>query len=423
MTRALSKKLITEAVAAGTAGKTYVMLWDSSPKGLGLRIRRGGGSSWLFRYRTKDAARTAPVKSLTLGNWPELSVESARALALGHAAKIAAGGDPGADLRQRKLRERSTVGPALNDYENSLERRHIVNRKLVMSILRKGFEPVISSEIETLGLRTIVGLIDRIATTRHKRKDGTVYTTPGTAAEFKKLASGFLGWAALQGMAPGNVLGGYRAQKQSREQKLAKSARQGRALTDSEIVAVWNAASSMRSFGALVQAGLLTGMRRNELAGLRWTDITDDVITITEDKTKQGREHKVPLSSVMKEVLAAQQARSTGRLVFPSDITGSAMSGWSKMLPRLVKVSGVPFRLHDLRRTTRTMMSRLGVSEAVAEAAIGHAKTGLVAIYDKHDHLEERRAAFEAVGQHIASLIGGDGGDSTASNVVVLRRG
>ena len=51
----LTRKLIETALAAGPGNRPYVMLWDNSPKGLGLRIRRGG-ASWVYRYRLKERA-------------------------------------------------------------------------------------------------------------------------------------------------------------------------------------------------------------------------------------------------------------------------------------------------------------------------------------------------------------------------------
>ena len=81
------------------------------------------------------------------------------------------------------------------------------------------------------------------------------------------------------------------------------------------------------------------------------------------------------------------------------------MSGWSQMVGRLVERSGVDFRLHDLRRTCRTLMSRAGVLEEVAEMAIGHVKQGLVGLYNKDDLWARRVDAFERVDAHIAGVI------------------
>ena len=111
---ALTKKSIEAAIAAGTGGKPYVMMWDAKVSGLGLRIRRGGNASWLYRYRTKISMGSAP-STLTLGKWPTLAVEAARVLALGQPARIAAGGNPAVELRQEKLRVRSGIGAALDE--------------------------------------------------------------------------------------------------------------------------------------------------------------------------------------------------------------------------------------------------------------------------------------------------------------------
>lgn len=422
--KTITKKAVETAIATGPGGKPYIMLWDSGVAGFGLRIRANGGASWLLRYRPKNAARGAPVKSMTLGVWPAMTVEAARALALGHVGKIALGGDPADELRQARARSRSIVGAALDDYAMSLAQRHIVKADEVMASLRRGFAPEINSEIGDLDVRTLVGLVDRIATTKRKRKDGTSYTVPGAAAEFRKNARAFLGWAALKGLVKFNALAGYRAPAKSRMERRIGKLRSGRALDDREIVAVWDAAESMGAFGALVRLGVLTGLRRNELAELRWSDIRDGMIVIPEGRTKTGREHRVPVTETMQSVLAALPGSTKGALVFPSAVTGSAMAGWSKLTPKLAKASGVSFRLHDLRRTCRTIMSRLGVSEAVAEAAIGHARAGLIATYDKHDLWNERVAAFEAVSAHVARIVAAPvpGDTGALTNVVPLTR-
>ena len=410
MRKPLTKKLVEAAIEAGVpAGQAHVMVWDASPSGFGLRIRKGGGASWLYTYRPKGSPRGTAARVMTLGTWPTLSVDAARTLAIELAGKVAGGSDPAKELKQQKARERSVVGQALDDYQKSLEQRRIVNTRLVMAALRQGFAPVLGNDLDTLGLRDVVGLIDRIANRKHRRKDGTIVTTPGAGREFRKLAHGFLGWAALQGLTPANVLAGLRTPKQSREEKRARKAREGRALDDREIAAVWNASLDMGAFGALVRMGILTGLRRNELAELRWTDVRDDMIVVPDHRTKMGKEHRIPLTSTMKANLRTE-IRSANGLVFPSAVTDNVMSGWSKMLPKLVEASGVSFRLHDTRRTTRTLMSRLGVDEATAELAIGHSRGGLVAIYDKHARWNERVEAFERVSNHVAAMIAGDSG-------------
>jgi hypothetical protein len=75
-----------------------------------------------------------------------------------------------------------------------------------------------------------------------------------------------------------------------------------------------------------------------------------------------------------------------------------------KLVPGLA-----PWRFHDLRKTARTGLSRLRVAPHIAELVIGHAVTGLMKIYDRHDYLDDKRAALCAWERHLAGVLGGEG--------------
>src|SRR5262244_3595728 len=80
------------------------------------------------------------------------------------------------------------------------------------------------------------------------------------------------------------------------------------------------------------------------------------------------------------------------------------------LVAKLQQASGVDFRLHDLRRTARTLMSKLHVPEDIAELAIGHVRADLIARYNKDDAWAGRRDAFTKVSDHVAALIGARAG-------------
>ena len=170
-----------------------------------------------------------------------------------------------------------------------------------------------------------------------------------------------------------NPLAGLRRPRLSRAERL-EAIERARALSDAEMYVVWHAAASMGTFGGLVQLALLTAMRRGELSGLRWSDVKDDRIILQAQQTESGVAHEVPLTDLMREVLAAQP-RTVSPLVFPSRRTNSRIRGCDKLVNSLIKSSAVNLTLHDTRRTTRTLMSRLGVMDDVAELAIGHQRT------------------------------------------------
>jgi integrase len=193
-----------------------------------------------------------------------------------------------------------------------------------------------------------------------------------------------------------------RRPKASRAERL-ESASKGRALDDAAIRTLWASAGAQGPLGGLLQLAMLTGLRRSELSGLRWASVLEDRIVIAAEHGKTGVAHSVPLTTAMSRVLEAQP-RTTSSLVFPG--RGNVrLAGWSKSVPHASAVSGVDFKLHDLRRTTRTLMSRLGVAEDVAELSIGHVRRGLLATYNKDEAWTARVDAFERVSSHIAEVL------------------
>jgi integrase len=212
------------------------------------------------------------------------------------------------------------------------------------------------------------------------------------------------------GRASHNVLAGLRRPKRSRAERLRAASNGGRALSDDETRQLWQAAGeNFGSFGALVRLALLTGLRRGELAQIeRARDLLADRIVVQPEHAKTGA-REVPLTELMRQVIAGSPV-STSKLLFPSAVTGGRIKGWTKLVANLRQASGVNFRLHDLRRTARTLMSRLGVPEDIAELAIGHVRADLIARYNKDEAWEGRRDAFVRVSDHVATLIGARAG-------------
>ena len=114
---------------------------------------------------------------------------------------------------------------------------------------------------------------------------------------------------------------------------------------------------------------------------------------------------KTDLVALQLEV-AAGNVLSLQQEDFPGSVTNGVMTGWGWLKTELIREAGAGhFTLHDMRRTCRTLMSRLGVVESVAELAIGHVKEALVATYDFNTQWNARCDAFDRVSGHIGGLI------------------
>jgi integrase len=418
-------------------GTGQIMLWDAIVSGFGVRCLPGGSKTFVFRYRPHGGGRSVNPRLLKLGAFPSISLDDARAAARIHAGNVAKGKDPARQLAEERRRERATLGKLLAEdgpYELHLKERGLVNVKTALSSLRRGLKAHMATDVALLSRNDIVTAIDAL----------TKLGKPGAAASLRKFSRTFCEWTVAQGLAKFNPMAGLRAPSRTRHQRLQDAEDKGKALSDAELIMVWRAAQAIQdrsergervagAFGGLVQLALLTGMRRGELSQLqrerhiltgdRAIDnrgIDGERIHLPKAITKTVADHDIHLTALMRAVIAAQP-RGSSALLFPSSRTGGRLKGWTKMVAALRADSGVDFGLHDLRRTVRTLMSRLGVAEDIAELAIGHQRADLVARYNKDTAWRARAEAFEKVSTHINGLLVEAADDR--SNVIAMHRG
>jgi integrase len=373
-----------------------------------LRVR-GNRKTVLVQYRDAsgkqrwylvcDAASVAPK-----------DIEEAVEIVRGRLAK---GGDPAGERKAETKRARARLEPALDAYEADLERRHVVQRKMVMSLLRREMlRPLGNVDLATL---TRNDLVERIAAVEASGR-------PGAAQDLRKNAAVFLGWCADTGRITVSPLAGWRRQRKTRAQRLN---RPGRALEDWEIRPLCEAfAATGWPFGPYLEMLLLLGQRRTETALMRWRDLDlrNGVWTVPAKVTKSGREHKVPLPPVAIEIVQDLPRLARCDLVFPGR-HGKPMSGWRY---RLMPVYGrtraarmAPWTPHDLRRTMRTGLGRLGVDRIVSELLLNHAVSDeLAQVYDRGDYWQKRVEAAGQWADHVVAQA-----NVATGKVVRMRRG
>ena len=390
----LAETMIAGAALAPDQKKAW--LWDTLVTGFGVRLRSGGSKTFWYQYRP-PGGRSVTARMIRIGAWPSISVNDARKVARAHAGAVALGANPAAEREETERRIGSTLRQLLaadGEYERHLKRRQIVNTKVVMSGLTRGLAGLMSKDVKDI---TRQDFVTAITTIEDAGK-------PGAAEDLRKFARTFCEWCVARGLTTANVMAGLRRPKQTRAEKLARRKRKPRALADHEIVAVWNACQGRGSFGNVIRLLLLSGARRGEIAKLERQRILSDRLVLPPQHTKMGEPHEVSLSDLMRGVIASQP-KTTSRLVFPSEKTGGHIQGWTKLVAGLQKDSGAMFTPHDLRRTCRTLMSRLGVADDIAELAIGHQREGLERLYDFDQALQLRCDAFAKVTDHIARLL------------------
>jgi integrase len=179
-----------------------------------------------------------------------------------------------------------------------------------------------------------------------------------------------------------------------------------RVLTDSELVAVWNAAVELGwPSGDAVRLLILTGARRAEISELKWSEIHGNTIKLSGARTKNAEPHDIPLSEAALSVLAQIPRVVGSEFVFVNPLRSGA---WSNAKLKLSAANVPQWRIHDLRRTVATGLQKLGVNLQTIEAVLGHAsgsRSGVVGVYQRHSFDAEKRAALEAWGAHVMALV------------------
>jgi integrase len=154
---------------------------------------------------------------------------------------------------------------------------------------------------------------------------------------------------------------------------------------------------------------MLTGQRVGEIANLRrpWINEKQRLITLPEWLTKNSKEHVFPYGDLVAELLDKIPRRNDTELLFPCRISAERpISGWSKFKKGLD--DGVPgWRLHDLRRTYRSIHGQIGTLPEIGERLINHAaavQTDVEAIYDRWHYIPQMQKAAEAFEEHFISV-------------------
>jgi integrase len=189
-----------------------------------------------------------------------------------------------------------------------------------------------------------------------------------------------------------------------------------RILTDDEIRAVWKAADVMEGpFGCLVQFLLLTAARRNEAAHLTRDELSGADWTLPAARNKVNVDLMRPLSPAAQLILEKLPRIGKRGLLFTTN-GRVPIGGYSRYKRLLDEASGVTgWRLHDLRRTARSLMGRAKVPTDHAEQCLGHVLPGVRGVYDRYEYHAEKKQAYEALAALIERIV------NPQKNVIPLR--
>ena len=392
------------------------LIVDTKVDGFVARKLPSGKVSYGFRYRGRD--RKQWWLSLGVHGQSGVTADTARAQAKVYQGKVAGGKDPGAEKQaerdkaeKAKRAGKNTVGAVLDlfiaRHVKGLRSAKTIERSLEVYVRPR----IATKSIYELRRKDIVEMLDAI------EDDDKAVTADRVLAYIRKA---FNWYAARDDEFTPPIVRGMARTKPSERART-------RALADDEICSLWTALESTESpepFRNIVRVLLLTAQRRDEIGLMRAEEIDGDTLVIPAERYKTGIPNAVPLT---KEARRWIGDRKTGYLFSTTD-GRKPFSGYSKakreldaVIAKERKADGLKpmpaWRLHDLRRTARSLMSRAGVSSDVAEMVLGHKLQGVRGVYDRHSYASEKREALEKLAGLVALIL-----KPPADNVVKLER-
>ena len=371
---------------------------DPGRRGFQVRVFPSGQKSFQFRYHHHGITRR-----LTLGPYPAVALAEAH-FAHAEAVKLLSLGRDPFTIRL-SAREQDTSAGTVGELAEEFVQRYVLRQHKHPEQVQQMLDANVllhwrRRRAQDITPRDVTLLLDRIV------DRGSPIMANRVAATVSQMFK-FGVQRGLLNASPCVALQRPGGREKSRE----------RILTEAEVLTVWQRLDGTRTTLATQTALrllLITAQRRGELARAQWKDIdfATALWTIPAEHAKNGRMHRVPLSSLALELLNELKTRGTGTVwLFPSaKQNGSAMIEQS--LSRAVRNNeehfGIPhFTLHDFRRTAASMMTMLGIPRLHVSKVLNHADEGITAVYDKHDYLPEMRKALETWADYLAAIVSG----------------
>jgi integrase len=383
-------KLTKSAIDALPIPESDLVYWDTGCPGFGVKVTPTGRKVFVVLYRTGGAG--SRLRKFTIGPYGRVTLHQARVAA----QKVFAAKLEGRDLagEKRETKRRIVTDQVADLLETYIAQHVSQNRSAgeISRLLRREVgKPWGTRSIYEIRKRDVVEVISAI------EQRGA----PVAANKALKSIKTFLRWCVGRAVLDQSPAEGVPLP--------AKEVARDRVLADEELARVIMAAREIGGpYGGIVELLALTGQRRDEVAGATSgeLDIGQGVWTLPKGRTKNAKEHVVHLSN--QSIVVLKKANPAGALVFSRD-GSKPFQEFSRAKRELDALSGVQdWRLHDLRRTCVSGMARLGIPPHVADKILNHQSgtiSGVAAVYQRHDFLEERKAALERWGAHVAQIV------------------
>lgn len=369
----LTKEYIDKKIE--TPDKGQRIYWCSELPGFGMRVTAGGAKTYVVQQRVNG--KTVRVK---IGRHGVFTPESARAEAKKLLGDTARGIDPNALKRTEKV-QATTLGEVFTAYlkDRQLRPRSVeiysdaINRclsdwrdmpisKITRDMVEKRLTEISEGDSNTEGSEALAGQCYRLMRSLVR------FTNDKYEANGK------------------SIINADPTRNLSKNRPWTKSVRRQSVIQSHQLKAWFNAVllldknemqQTMRDYLIVC---LLTGLRKQEAAKLKWSNIDRQgkYLRIESTDTKNHQEHRLPLSDYIYSLLMRRlsEAELSSPYVFPGAKPGTHIVEVKRAIEKVTKASGVKFMLHDLRRTFITIAEAVDVQHYTLKRLVNHKTSG-----------------------------------------------
>lgn len=382
-----------------TVQKRY---YDEIMKGFGVRVTSGGTRAFFI-----EKLVNRKLRRITIGRYPELTVEQARRQAQKLLGQIATGIDP---IAQRK--EEKTKSITLQEVFEA----YLVARSELKPLTVMNYHSVMNCVLPDWRNKPLLEITKDMIAKRHREYGEKSKSRANCSMRFLRALFNFAAGAYEDYQGRSYILENpvkrlshtrswYRVDRKQTVIKPHQLPGWYQAVMEVKDERKTGKSSMLRDYFLLL---LFTGLRREEAIQLTWdrVDFKDKTITITD--TKNHCIHVLPLSDYLFDLLKARKLASdpNDKFVFP----GNGKTGYNveprKVMKKIIESSGVVFTLHDLRRTFITVAESLDISAYALKRLLNHKmKTDVTAGYIIMD-VERLRKPMQQITNQLLKLIG-----------------
>ncbi len=358
-------KSYVDKLSVPETGQAFIR--DTELKGFAVRITSSGTKSFILEKRINGK-----VKRLTIGRYPEITVEQARKEAhklLGH---IATGRNPIAEKKQEVL-QGTTLKQAFDDFvkmRKNLKERTLYDYHRVMTIVFADWQD-----------KAMININKDMVSKRHSKigvERGEAYAN--LSMRFLRALFNY----AIAQYEDGNgksVLHDNPVTRLTQTRAWYRIERRQTVIKPYELqpwfAAIMNLKNdpisqnreTIRDYLLLV---LFTGLRREEAASMTWSNIDLQAKTLKVTDTKNHSDHALPLSDFLYDLLRKRKEQAINEYVFHRANGIGYVAEQRKQITKVIKESGITFTIHDLRRTFLTIAESLDIPTYAVKRLANH---------------------------------------------------